>query len=686
MSKTLAFVFLALEVMLLFSACSAALPEDMSSDEEEPQIQKEISETKEREEIFFTSIVTDETTEEPYIEKTDEVFLPVLIKPEEVKMSEDKQEIYDKYIAPIGNRMPLRTEFSEESAPEGIYTYIFQQCAGLDKEVLGINKDYATEVAEGDGFWVEGRYAEETIDRWFGWEPEDYREYFEYDAEKDMYLIVACGGGPSFYYITDYKQEGDILSVSYSAYYDGTMDSDSPEMDFFYVYYKGIIEIKLEEKGWKYISNKEVYSEEFPYWYNTDFSFNASSLDYEYLVKEEFKITKGNEVSKLVIFGPMQREFYMSDFPIGIFITAGGIHVYDFEKEHIRTITQLPTKYDKEHSVITAFMDGNNNIIVAYVKDDYNPFASPIEIAVLDYSSLSVINYIDTGTNPQKTYSIRLEEDGKIVIKYPDFNRTEIIRYLEEPLNPVDMITVSKTPEIQEEENSLPEKAEEQVSYPDEETEWLMEIYKTSENYIDEIVGAGYAYYSTEKAYGYDNILAFADDFPDNSDEIFYIAEFGTYWKIYRIGFSEGGWIFTDCADKMKEYPISEVKIYDDRVTFYFETGGKKVFYEKGSEPGATWNNCSHPEQAHFIDIEIIRYINSDEFKAKYEETHSENHISVDDYFENCYDEEEKCLLNIYDIIEYYGLTYDDFIAAYGSEERIAEIWLDADIKGYFEK
>ena len=236
--------------------------------------------------------------------------------------------------------------------------------------------------------------------------------------------------------------------------------------------------------------------------------------------------------------------------------------------------------------------------------------------------------------------------------------------------------------EVFEEENP----AEEQEEKIDPEIKWLLEIYKTSENYIDEIVGAGYAYYDTEKAYGYDNILAFVDDFPDNTNEIFHIAEFGTYWIIYRIEFSEKGWVFINCADKMKEYPISEIGVYDNRVTFYFETGGKKIIYEKGSELGHPINNCSHPEQAHFIDIEIIRYINSDEFKTKYEETNSKAYITVDDYFKSCYEEEEKCLLNIYDIIEYYGLDYDDFIAAYGSEERIKEIWRDADIKGYFEK
>ena len=227
MKKLLALFF------ALLMLCSCGVQQEPVIDEpqnesENPEEQK----NEESEEMFSISIVTDENIEKSYVEKTDDIFSPVLIKPEEIKMSEDKQEIYDKYIVPISNRMPLRTEFSEDSAPEGIYTYIFQQCIGLDKNVLGINKDYATEAGEGDSFWVEGRYVEETINRWFCWKPEDYRKYFEYDAEKDMYLVVACGGGPSFYYVTDYTQEGDILSVSYSAYYDGPMDSNFPEMEF----------------------------------------------------------------------------------------------------------------------------------------------------------------------------------------------------------------------------------------------------------------------------------------------------------------------------------------------------------------------------------------------------------------------------------------------------------------------
>ena len=40
--------------------------------------------------------------------------------------------------------------------------------------------------------------------------------------------------------------------------------------------------------------------------------------------------------------------------------------------------------------------------------------------------------------------------------------------------------------------------------------------------------------------------------------------------------------------------------------------------------------------------------------------------------------------MNIYHYVEYYGLTYNDFIEIYGSDEVITDIWGEADIIGYF--
>ena len=54
-----------------------------------------------------------EIYEQEFVEPTDEVFEPLYVKPEEVIMSEEYQIMYDKYVKPISNAMPLRHEFSE---------------------------------------------------------------------------------------------------------------------------------------------------------------------------------------------------------------------------------------------------------------------------------------------------------------------------------------------------------------------------------------------------------------------------------------------------------------------------------------------------------------------------------------------------------------------------------------------
>lgn len=253
--------------------------------------------------------------------------------------------------------------------------------------------------------------------------------------------------------------------------------------------------------------------------------------------------------------------------------------------------------------------------------------------------------------------------------------------------------------EIPEQQNEpeipVPEKEEaEPEKLFDPETEELFEILWVSEKPSEEIAEKGYAFYGAEKCSGYENLVSFAEKIPENKEEYFYVASYGTTWRIGKISYSapDEKWIYTEFwidtfrgnERHEKDFDISEIIIYENRVSVYFENGNKKVFYEKGSELGLPMNNCSHPLQAHYIEIEIIKYINSEEFKTKYEETHSEPYLDFDEFTETLYDEEEKCLINIYHYIEYYGLGYDDFIAAYGSEENIAEIWGETDIKGYF--
>lgn len=255
-------------------------------------------------------------------------------------------------------------------------------------------------------------------------------------------------------------------------------------------------------------------------------------------------------------------------------------------------------------------------------------------------------------------------------------------------------------PEQQIEPEVLEQKAEEGKAKPeklfDPETEELFEILWVSEKPSEETAKKGYAFYGAEKCYGYENLLSFVKKYPENKEEHFYIVSYGTTWRAGKISYSETeeSWIFTEYwidtfrenERHEKDFDISEIIIYENRVSVYLENGNKKVFYEKGSELGLPINNCSHPLQAHYIEIEIIKYINSEEFKTKYEETHSEPYLDFDEFTKTLYGEEEKCLINIYHYIEYYGLTYDDFTAAYGSEENIAEIWAEADIKGYFGK
>jgi len=261
---------------------------------------------------------------------------------------------------------------------------------------------------------------------------------------------------------------------------------------------------------------------------------------------------------------------------------------------------------------------------------------------------------------------------------------------------------VTEQPEINEPGSNGPsepvtEEPEEKKLF-DPETERLMEILWNSEKPSETIAGEGYVFYGVEEieCLGYENLVSFAEKYPENREEIFYIASLRTTWELFKISYSEDErcWIYTeywidtfnDNERNERSFEISEIKIYDNRVSIYFKSGGKQVVYKLGSVQGLPMNNCSHPEQAHFIDIEIIRYINSEAFRTEYEKTHSEPYMTFDEYTNTLWSEEEECLMNIYHYIGHYGLDYGDFIAAYGSDERIAEIWGEADIKGYFEK
>ena len=260
----------------------------------------------------------------------------------------------------------------------------------------------------------------------------------------------------------------------------------------------------------------------------------------------------------------------------------------------------------------------------------------------------------------------------------------------QEPVEEPKKEEVSEDSEVEHEEQQEPEKLF------DPEAEKIFEILWNSEKPSEEISKGGHAFYGAEECYGYENFLAFAEKYPENKNENFYVATYSTTWKLYEILYSKDDeswvlaeyWIDTYRNNERHERTIniSEIKIYENRVSVYFVTDGKLVIYEKGNELGLPINNCSHPWQAHYIEIQIISYINSEEFRTKYEQTHDEQYLSFDEFTDTLYGEEEECVMNIYHYIEYYGLTYDDFISAYGSEEEIAEIWGETDIEGYFEK
>ncbi len=228
------------------------------------------------------------------------------------------------------------------------------------------------------------------------------------------------------------------------------------------------------------------------------------------------------------------------------------------------------------------------------------------------------------------------------------------------------------------------------------EVEELMEILWTFEKPSEAITGKGYTFYGRSECSGYENFLSFAENHTENTEETFYIGTFGTTWKLIGFSYSEKEeqwlcteyWIDTFYNNKRIEKTLaaSEIKIYENRISVYFENDEKIVIYEKGSELGLPVNNCSHSPDAHYIENSMINFINSEELKARYEDTHSEPYLNFDELTKSLYDEEEKCLINIYYYVDYYGITYDDFLKIYGSEENILKMWPEADIKVYFEK
>lgn len=396
-------------LVLILSACSvkeAPAPVQsepnasfVSEHEEEPQEPSE-------QELFEISIAPDSSFGDAFFEIIDVDYSPVLVSAKDVAMSEEYQEIYNKYVKPISNPMPLRTEFSPDSAPDIIYTYIFYQTRWLDENVLDIHSDYDPIDDEGDDQWLNGRAIEESIARWFPWKVGDYRQYFEYDSATDRYHALACGGGPSFSYLTGYEETKDgRLLLSYSFY----NDDMSGDQKFFKVYYSGILEIKLEEKGWKYLSNTETFSCGHGTWYSEDYSFDVTTAEWHPKEEAVYEICSVPTLGKLTIPGIL-RHFVNAESKTCFFSSYRGIWIFDGSTFEIDLISVLPSNENRTHIVLDGYFDEEGKFIIVYTPyvaitdtstvEGIKEQCGTIKLAVFNPSEPDNITFIDTNVPP----------------------------------------------------------------------------------------------------------------------------------------------------------------------------------------------------------------------------------------------------------------------------------------------
>ena len=378
------------------SSESESSPEALSSKKEEIPEQ----------ELFDVSIAPDESFDDASLEIISENYHPILLLPEDVIMSEEYQAIYDKYVKPISNPMPLREEFSENKAPDIIYTYIYSQTRWLDENVLGIHSDYDPIGTEGDSQWLNGRAIEESIARWFLWNPEDYRQYFEYDSKEDRYYAVACGGGPSFSYLTGYEETEDgRLLLSYSFY----NDDMSGEQKHFKVYFSGILEVKLEEKGWKYLSNTETFSCEHGTWYNEDYSFDVTTAEWHPKELGVYEIYSAPILGKVSVPGILNHSTDVASKTC-FFPSSKGLWHFDGNSFEIKLISKLPSNENRTHIVSEVVFDDEENAIIVYIPyveisenstvENLKEQCGTIKLAVFKLSEPENIKFIDTEIYP----------------------------------------------------------------------------------------------------------------------------------------------------------------------------------------------------------------------------------------------------------------------------------------------
>lgn len=392
MKKLLSFLLIAVFI-LSFSACETPKEEpaaptisDIPDFFEEPVLKEDQSVAcEEPKEIFTISLVTDESISAPVTKEIKDFAPPKFVSTEETAMTGRTLEIWEKYISPMDSFMPLSLDFDENNAPNGniaIYSYIFYQCEYLDSKYYGIEK---SEYDMAENYWADGRKTEESIARWFPWSPEDYRRYFEYDAKTDKYFVPGCGGGVPYTYITDYRIDGDYLTIDFS-YYDGWAESEACQ-----IFSSHTLKIKLEETGWKYLSNKNTYeSKKFFNWISKDFTAVAAMNNWNPGIDGEFTVFNNNKLHLLTVFGATNYHFYLDDTPCALFPSKSGVLIYDFGSNSTRCIKELPSFCTKIHETTDAVIENKDEITIYYrctaCHEDYT--------AILDYETLEVKNFI----------------------------------------------------------------------------------------------------------------------------------------------------------------------------------------------------------------------------------------------------------------------------------------------------
>lgn len=420
------FAFLSAFVMLFcLSACTPE-PEDETR---EPVISfdAEISTSEAEDEnpepdIPFISLITDESLPESFIEPIEGLTSPRSVFKEEVSMTDECREIYEKYISNAD--ITLSCEFSENEIPFSFLTHVFYVCERLDHEVLGIEES-GYDMAE--SYWVPEEIVEKSLCRWFPWSAEDIRDHFEYNSETGEYSLPGAGGGPYYSYVTDFEYiEDDLLRV-YISEYDGYAEKEP-----FPVTNNFVLDIRLNDDGsWTYLSNKKIDNSIDPIWFSGTFSCGAAFGEWNYGGTSTYYVFTENETSLITVYGSVAHKMFFDEKPCSFFISSNGLWVYGYDSLGLRHISELPSEYDCVHSVKDVWLDTENRIIISYMDE-----IGRAEIAVLDYETFELINYFNTGIKTNSNVDIPMGlkpetiADGKIEIYDTENGTWQTIDYI----------------------------------------------------------------------------------------------------------------------------------------------------------------------------------------------------------------------------------------------------------------